>query len=71
MQVLFCALCLMLDKLEYKVHFLLLKDYLDLPVLGGDSNSENDSDEKSDIIEGDDSLWLHEGTYTMPRSTYL
>jgi len=28
-------------------------DYLDLPVIGGDSASENDSDEKSDIIEGD------------------
>jgi len=29
-------------------------DYLDLPVIGGDSASENDSDEKSsDIVEGD------------------
>jgi len=29
------------------------QDYLDLPVIGGDSASENDSDDKSDIIEGD------------------
>ena len=30
------------------------QDYLDLPVIGGDSASENDSDEKrSDIVEGD------------------
>ena len=33
--------------------FSILQDYLDLPVIGGDSASENDSDEKSDIIEGD------------------
>ena len=33
-----------------------LQDYLDLPVIGGDSASENDSDEKSDIVEGDN-LW--------------
>ena len=33
--------------------FVLFQDYLDLPIIGGDSASENDSDDKSDIIEGD------------------
>ena len=37
------------------------QDYLDLPVIGGDSASENDSDEKSsDIVEGD-TLWSTRG----------
>ena len=37
------------------------QDYLDLPVIGGDSASENDSDEKSsDIVEGD-TLWSARG----------
>ena len=38
------------------------QDYLDLPVIGGDSASENDSDEKSDIVEGD-SLWSGDQCY--------
>ena len=44
------------------------QDYLDLPVIGGDSASENDSDEKSsDIVEGD-TLWSARG-HVSPSNT--
>ena len=39
---------------HYFISIYFAQDYLDLPVIGGDSASENDSDEKSsDIVEGD------------------
>ena len=59
----FC--CLKLFKwIKCELNFIIIyitQDYLDLPVIGGDSASENDSDEKSsDIVEGD-TLWSARG----------